>query len=35
MLIGFLVTMRHPLGASAVRNPISAATRGDGVPPRA
>jgi uncharacterized protein (TIRG00374 family) len=31
MLIGFLVTMRHPLGASAV----AAAPGGDGVPPRA
>jgi uncharacterized protein (TIRG00374 family) len=32
MLIGFLVTMRHPLGASAVRASASAATRGDGGP---
>jgi hypothetical protein len=35
MLIGFLVTMRHPLGASGAGDPISAAPRGDGVPPRA
>jgi uncharacterized protein (TIRG00374 family) len=33
MLVGFLVTMRYPLGASAVRATASAATRGDGVPP--
>jgi glycosyltransferase 2 family protein len=33
MLIGFLVTMRHPLGASAAREPTSAASRGDGAPP--
>ena len=33
MLVGFLVTMRHPLGASAVRATASAATRDDGVPP--
>jgi len=32
MLVGFLVTMRHPLGAH-VRATASAATRGDGVPP--
>ena len=35
MLIGFLVTMRHPLGTGAAGNTISAAPRGDGVPPRA
>ncbi|MFL5619130.1 MAG: lysylphosphatidylglycerol synthase transmembrane domain-containing protein [Gemmatimonadaceae bacterium] len=33
MLIGFLVTMHHPLGVSAAAEPKSAATRGDGVPP--
>jgi len=33
MLIGFVVTMRHPLGAGASRDAMSAATRGDGVPP--
>ena len=33
MLIGFVVTMRHPLGAAAARDPMSTATRGDGVPP--
>ena len=33
MLVGFLVTMRHPLGASAVRGGASATTRGDGGPP--
>jgi len=35
MLIGFLVTMRHPLGASAVPGPISPAAGGDNMPPRA
>jgi uncharacterized membrane protein YbhN (UPF0104 family) len=33
MLIGFLVTMRHPLGAAAARSAISAATPGDGPSP--
>jgi len=33
MLIGFVVTMRHPLGADASRDAMSAPTRGDGVPP--
>jgi glycosyltransferase 2 family protein len=31
MVIGFLVTMRHPLGANAA--PASSAAHGDGVPP--
>jgi uncharacterized protein (TIRG00374 family) len=35
MLIGFLVTMRHPLGATAAGDPIAAGPRGDGVPPSA
>jgi len=33
MLIGFVVTMRHPLGAGAARDSMSTATDGDGVPP--
>ena len=35
MLVGFLVTMRHPLGAVAAGSPISAPPRGDGAPPHA
>jgi glycosyltransferase 2 family protein len=35
MLIGFLVTMRHPLGATSAVDPIPVVPRGDGVPPRA
>ena len=33
MLIGFVVTMRHPLGAGAARDSMSTANSGDGVPP--
>ena len=33
MLIGFVVTMRHPLGAGATRDSMSTADSGDGVPP--
>ena len=33
MLIGFVVTMRHPLGAGAAPDPVSTATRGDGASP--
>jgi uncharacterized protein (TIRG00374 family) len=32
MLVGFLVTMRHPLGANAAGDPMATATRGDGGP---
>jgi glycosyltransferase 2 family protein len=34
MLIGFLVTMRHPLGAAAAQGVMSAATPDDAGPPR-
>jgi len=33
MLIGFVVTMRHPLGVGAARDSMSTANSGDGVPP--
>ena len=33
MLIGFVVTMRHPLGAGVARDSMSTANSGDGVPP--